>query len=134
MGRTKWATWQEYLFCAELSCSSTFCLPNWTSFVRCFKNGSKCTEPWVYIIMSIWAIINSGYLLLAWYILFCFDNTLLLFFFLLIGVHLLLRNKKLFNISFTRYRIFAVFLSLKWMYSMHKRVPQKETPIITLQM
>lgn len=99
MGRTKRATWQEHLFCAKLRCASTFCLPNWTSSVRCFKNGSKCTEPWFYIIVSVWAKTHSGYLLLAWYILFCFDNTLLVFFFLLISVHLLLRNKKLFKVS-----------------------------------
>lgn len=39
-------TWQEYLFCAKLRCASTFCLPNWASFVNCFKNGRKSTEPW----------------------------------------------------------------------------------------
>lgn len=63
------------------------------------KNGSKSTEPWVYITGSIWVKTKSGYLLLAWYIFFCFDNTSLMFFFCLISVHLHLSNKKLFNVS-----------------------------------
>lgn len=99
LGRRKWATWQESSFCSKLRCASTFYLANWTSFLRCFKNGSKCTEPWVYITVSVWVKSASGYLLLAWYIFFCFDNTSLMFFFCLISVHLLLSNKKLFNVS-----------------------------------
>jgi len=75
VGRTKWVTWHEYLFSAKVRCASTNCLLSWTSFVRSFESGSKCTKPWFYIIVSIRAKRNSGYLLLVWYILVCFDNT-----------------------------------------------------------
>ena len=97
VGRTKWVTWHEYLFSAKVRCASTNCLLSWTSFVRSFESGSKCTKPWFYIIVSIRAKRNSGYLLLVWYILVCFDNTYV--FVPSISVHLLLRNKKLFNVS-----------------------------------